>query len=424
MTSHNSSSSCSSAYPTTLVLHTHDASRPLKPSSYGALSHALHETLHFALDGNIEDWALDTRPRRAPCGPAEEFHISQATPSVSTSSTAPAGPSSSSSSLVVPTSNSNGAQESDVKPRPGFVRPPTSLEEDREYISYATSSIKSHHSSSPSTRLWLPHPSSIAADRSPDPCAAGGSRDALDVTAKFFCLGKDPQNAPEYGTSGVGQWFQEALDALSSSTGILTVDQVILEFPRLKLGGQEASGDEEVVKKTWQHLSGHPQLSALGLSSVSLPALRAVFPDIDALSSRGGQGTQNGDARHDDSTAELKRFQTIPSACRHPKVITIDLSAMRSPCAWDKELGKWCADRGIELSSANDGNNILPDETLPTLLTEFEDSFPVPWPKGATLVPRWCLKYTILIRDRGVIADQSWILLCDVLAPSGETKER
>ena len=40
----------------TLYIHTHDVSRSLKPSADGELAHAIHQTLHFALDGHPDDY--------------------------------------------------------------------------------------------------------------------------------------------------------------------------------------------------------------------------------------------------------------------------------------------------------------------------------------------------------------------------------
>jgi hypothetical protein len=50
--------------------------------------------------------------------------------------------------------------------------------------------------------------------------------------------------------------------------------------------------------------------------------------------------------------------------------------------------------------------DILPDRTLPTLMKEFDGKLPHPLPAGKRLLPLWCFKYTVLIRDRGVLADK------------------
>jgi hypothetical protein len=199
-----------------LLFHTHDASRPLKPSAFGALSHAIHETLHFALDGDVEDWAA-APSLQAPCGPNEEAEQQQAR---------------------------HSEEEEELTPRPGFAPPVAPADDDeRAYISY--------HFSDDGT-LALPHPDTIAADRSPDPCAAGADRSALDVTAKFFLLSASAGSQER----GAAPLVEDALQALEASTGIEQVDTAILEFPLLRLGEPAPSGDEELVRRTWSVSAG------------------------------------------------------------------------------------------------------------------------------------------------------------------------
>lgn len=96
------------------------------------------------------------------------------------------------------------------------------------------------------------------------------------------------------------------------------------------------------------------------------------------------------------------------------------------------------------------GTDTLPAHTLPNLMSEFQDTLPHPLPSGSKLSPRWVLKvrsdvprllcrlplkippkltlasssltisripidpqYTVLIRDRGVVADKGYILFAE-----------
>lgn len=52
---------------------------------------------------------------------------------------------------------------------------------------------------------------------------------------------------------------------------------------------------------------------------------------------------------------------------------------------------------------------------MPTLLNEFAGRIPHSPPAGKRLAPVWCLKYTVLIRDRGVLADKGFILYTKVV---------
>ena len=55
-------------------------------------------------------------------------------------------------------------------------------------------------------------------------------------------------------------------------------------------------------------------------------------------------------------------------------------------------------------------SDLLPARTLPTLMKEFEGRLPHPLPDNSRLEPLWCFKYTVLIRDRGVLADKGWVI--------------
>lgn len=225
-----STAPASQAQVKTLLIHTHDASRSLKPSSYGALSHAVHETLHFALDGAEEDWAVRRETDRAPCGPGQEGGPT----------TVAATPQEAAAAGLVANGVTSASEEQEPAPRPGFAAP-ADKDDERSYISCALSSAG---------QLSIPHPNAIAAGaaRVVDPCAAP-NRDNLDVTAKFFCLAPLTSLDVERGAA---DWVEDALKALASSTGYLTVDRAILEFPTLDLESDQGGKGLDIVRKTWE----------------------------------------------------------------------------------------------------------------------------------------------------------------------------
>lgn len=65
---------------------------------------------------------------------------------------------------------------------------------------------------------------------------------------------------------------------------------------------------------------------------------------------------------------------------------------------------------GIQLVAHSDRKDVLPQRTLPALMDEFKDKLPVKAETGKQLRPKWALKYTTLIRDRGVLADKGYIV--------------
>ncbi|ORZ02183.1 hypothetical protein BCR43DRAFT_519555 [Syncephalastrum racemosum] len=74
------------------------------------------------------------------------------------------------------------------------------------------------------------------------------------------------------------------------------------------------------------------------------------------------------------------------------------------------ELMETAKRHGIELLHNNDGDDLVNTSALTKLLA---DRGVV---KGARVVPRWVVKYHVLVRCRGVVADKGYIVVGDVLA--------
>lgn len=349
-----------------LFIHTHDVSRDLKPSADGELAHAIHQTLHFALDGHQDDWADHPSSN---CNPAATVSSASATP----------------------------------RPRPGFF--PT-VDPERPYISYLWDA--------PTKTLSLPNPSTIT-NPVADPCSSD-LRSAYEVTAKFFYLSKGPSDNPL-----PPEWVDDALSRLTKTTGLITFDTLVLSFPVLDLDqgrsrspqppsscgsaeptpaasaasppakSAQLTSDLRHVARVWQSVSGNPQLSSLGLSDISQSSLEQLFTTLDP-------------------PVSPETPDSIPSPSRRPRVITINVKT--DPCGFDRQLSAFCQKQNMLLVAHNDRADPLPTTTMPRLLSEFDQQLPHPLPSPtATLKPIWALKYTTLIRDRGVLADKGYVLL-------------
>jgi hypothetical protein len=420
-----------------LKLYTHNIDRVLKPSQDGELAHAIHETLHFSLDGQPQDYLIPLEQRRGPCGD---------------------GPSSSKASAAASTSAKGKHQEEDDEEiQPGFF---ATEDEERPYISYDWDAQN--------RLLTLPHPKTVQNPTLSDPCTSAGSdasdvRDAFDVTVKFFYLQKMDRYPAE--------WIEEAMDCLRTATGLETADAFILAFPTLKLDCSQAT-DGQVDDKTsnvaqvWRQISSSERISSLGISDISHRALASLLRHLDLPACNDSEAKQeeNNEAKKaimtesmiakgaaktdrshepvsipsspskvflkqlpEDSLALQKAYG--PGPCRRPRLCTINLReqecddnslggqsvsrthAGRSSC-WDRGLADFCKEEKIQLVAHSDQKDILPARTLPTLLSEFEGRIPHALPSSKSLRPLWCLKYTVLIRDRGVLADKGFILFC------------
>ncbi|PWN34840.1 uncharacterized protein FA14DRAFT_122921 [Meira miltonrushii] len=409
-----------------LKVYTHNVARVLKPSQDGELAHAIHETLHYSLDGNEDDYLISRSQLAASsCAP---------------SSSASAGKS---SSDTFASQGQNGKLESDSEEvvHPGFV---ATNDPDRPYASYMWNEK--------SSLLTLPHPSTIDKPLLSDPCTASDNeadlRDAFDVTTKFFYFSDAKVDGNSQESYYPAEWIDEALGCLATATGLKTADTFIIAFPKLKLDCPHAS-DEQIYKKAtkvadvWKRISTDKRILSLGLSDVSQRSLRAFVSQLDCPSlppEEAELGTNEpieipsspskvslGPDRLDERTELIRVYG--PGPCRRPRLCTINLreqncddnslggrsvsktSANASSC-WDRGLAEYCKEENVLLVAHNDQKDILPERCLPTLLGEFEGRIPHAMSSNKRLEPVWLLKYTVLIRDRGVLADKGFVLFC------------
>lgn len=449
-----------------LKVYTHNVARVLKPSQDGELAHAIHETLHYSLDGDEDDYLISR----------SQLAASSCAPS-SSSSFAKSSPSNDDAFIQVNQKQAqNGPFESDDEEvvHPGFI---ATNDSERPYASYLWNEKNS--------LLTLPHPSTIDKPLLSDPCTVSDNeadlRDAFDVTTKFFYFSdtKSDEKNQSQESHYPAEWINEALDCLSIATGLKTADTFIIAFPKLKLDCSKAS-DEQIYKKAkkvadvWKQISNDKRILSSGLSDVSQQSLRAFVSQLnlpkcddtqgkreaaqaevqrimdDAIVQKGSQKTmppkeaelgQNepieipsspskvslGPDRLDERTELIRVYG--PGPCRRPRLCTINLreqncddnslggrsvsktSANASSC-WDRGLAEYCKEENILLVAHNDQKDILPERCLPSLLGEFAGRIPHAMSSNKRLEPVWLLKYTVLIRDRGVLADKGFVLLC------------
>jgi len=178
----------------------------------------------------------------------------------------------------------------------------------------------------------------------------------------------------------------EALEALREATGFKEVDRLMIGFDAIRWAGgdeESASGFDEVdvlIKAgIWDHLSENPALKTIGVS--------------------------------DFSSFHLKRLLSqLPEGARKPKIDQLN---------FDRELPESLAilskEQGVQLQSHSD--NRVPYQGIEVLLAEFAKQLPLPpsfaenKEKGLPAINmHWVLKYTIILKDRGLVADQGFIL--------------
>lgn len=236
MTLHNRSTFSS------LLFYTHNVARALKPSVDGELAHAIHETLHFALDGEPQDFTNARSNKQSPCGNNED----QGQASTST----------------LPSNSAADGEDEYI--RPGFF---ATNDEERPYISFAWEQENG--------TLILPHPKTVDNPTLSDPCTSieqgSGVREAFDVTAKFFYLGKGTHELyPQ-------EWVYEAMKRFSTATGLDSVETLILSFAPISEFAQALDDRIDAIATLWKKLSPSQNVQSMGLSDFSEKTLETFL---------------------------------------------------------------------------------------------------------------------------------------------------
>ncbi|KAK9895233.1 hypothetical protein P389DRAFT_172800 [Cystobasidium minutum MCA 4210] len=323
------------------------------------------------------------------------------------------------------------------------------------------------------------------------------TREALDVTAKFFYLppsdyqpGSTPSSSSSSSSSMYDSldpaWINDSLEQLRIATGLTEVDTFIISFPGLTFDGKTSedccddqnarlngnsdsstalvSPDDEVVRqsilKVWKEASANKHLLSLGVSEFSLERLQWLLDQAKSETSSSSSTQEN------DKGGRAGTTGITSTRFRKPRVCQINT---RNHCDIPAELVNFAKEEDVELLVHADCSDFLPPRTFTRLLARHGSRLPPPLthrgaldidsfsPKGKhqTLAPsaktaatasssiharlngssstasaaagqdqeeeearnvlkalsaRWVLKYTVLIRDRALVADKGYIV--------------
>ncbi|KAK3941252.1 putative glutamate-cysteine ligase [Diplogelasinospora grovesii] len=212
-----------------------------------------------------------------------------------------------------------------------------------------------------------------------------------EITVKLFFL-------PSASVQKRAQYAREALGLVLKELGVLDVDLLIVSFPGMSFEGDceweadkmnAAQGDDEEELATWcsaiEGLHRQGLVKNLGVAEFGSEKL-ARF---------------------------LKRVNIRP---------TVDQINIKNCCNAPPPLVKLAKEEGIELLVHSDCTNILPKGTLRELLgqglqgagvladSESGDNSGL----RGDLAPRWVVKYTAVVRDRGVIENKGYFASADL----------
>jgi glutamate--cysteine ligase regulatory subunit len=216
-------------------------------------------------------------------------------------------------------------------------------------------------------------------------------RDQYDITVKLFYL-------PGIPASRRCAHTREAIDLVLKELHVKSIDLLIVSFPGILFDADDDSEEEE---------------SSSDKEADDFDSMVQTWWVLESLQEKG-MIAQLGVAEF--GSERLTRF--LPHTKVKPSVDQINL---KDCCVVPKSLILYAKQEHIQLLTHNDCNDILPVGTIRELLG--------PAGKGAGILasspdakdgiqgdvePQWVVKYTAVVKDRGVVENKGYFALADV----------
>lgn len=203
------------------------------------------------------------------------------------------------------------------------------------------------------------------------------------------------------------QHTREAIDLVLKELGVSSVDLLIVSFPGVSFDADD-DGEEE--------LSIDESSSADGDESQNLDAQLKTWKVLEDLHQKG---TISQLGLSEFSSERLDKF--LPEVTIKP---TVDQINIKDCCVVPKSLIMYAKEHEVELLTHFDCMDILPCGTTRELLGPGEDNASIlasrrdapddePGLKG-NIEPQWVIKYTAVVKDRGVIASKGYFALAEL----------
>lgn len=226
------------------------------------------------------------------------------------------------------------------------------------------------------------------------------TREALDVTAKFFYLPPSDYSPSSNGTSSSDgeiptsstslydsldpAWINESLEQLRIATGLTEVDTFIISFPGLtfdnSLNGEDCCDDENArtngtsssssiiqnedkvrdnIIKVWKEASKNKHLLSLGVSEFSLDRLHWLLDQAKSEEGKNGINTEHDNG----STGRAGTTGITSTRFRKPRVCQVNT---RNRCDVPSELVEFAKEENVDLLVHADCSG---EYTLPNFFT-------------------------------------------------------
>ncbi|MCJ1479254.1 hypothetical protein MMC13_007939 [Lambiella insularis] len=217
-------------------------------------------------------------------------------------------------------------------------------------------------------------------------------RSQYDITVKLFFL-------PSTKTSQRCSHTQEAVSLVLKELRVPSIDLLIVSFQGVSFDADDDL-DEDLNEDPNQRVE-------------HLNEMVVTWQTLENLHERGVVG-QIGLAEF--GSGRLKQF--LPRTRIRPSVDQINV---RDCCVVPKSLILYAKQEKIELLTHNDCTNILPKGTVRDLLGSGENGFHVlSDARGRSdrlngeIEPQWVVKYTAVVRDRGVVENKGYFAMADI----------
>lgn len=219
-------------------------------------------------------------------------------------------------------------------------------------------------------------------------------RSQYDITVKLFFL-------PHTSASERCKHTQEAIGLVLRELHMPSIDLLIVSFPGVSFDADDEEEEEE--EPNWSHNGEGEDLNAMAETWKALEYLHEKGIALQIGVSEFG-------------SERLQKF--LPRTNVRPSVDQINV---RDCCVVPKSLILYAKQEKIELLTHNDCTNVLPSGTVRELLGTSDKCAGVlagPEEKSEGLKgevePQWVVKYTAVVRDRGVIENKGYFAMAEV----------
>lgn len=260
---------------------------------------------------------------------------------------------------------------------------------------------------SPSYKSWTTRTDSALYTPTHAPSPLSEPRESYDITVKLFYLPNIPTNRRCAQT-------REAVELVLKELGTSSIDLLIVSFPGLSFDADDEDSDFDDPPSAPQSSSETTDGGCIDSEGPpeDIETMITTWRTLEKLQSEG-LVAKLGIAEF--GVTRLGKF--LEQTKNKPSVNQINV---RDCCVVPKPLIIYAKQQQIELLTHNDCTNILPRGTLRQILGSGEDGSGVLAGEGNTdglkgdVEPQWVVKYTAVVKDRGVVENKGYFAVAEL----------